>query len=312
MVKIIFRFWKTVISLFANFIPVKETRRRVRKSLSNFQFHSKRYAFEDNSKFSNYLTILACAKDEAPYLKEWIEYHKLLGVEKFYFYDNDSKDDTKKVLQPYIEDGSVVYDRFSYSGDIWPEPQRDIYTKAVNKYKKQTRWMAIIDIDEFIVPLKHNTITEFLKDYEEFSQITIHYKFFGSCGHKTKPDGLVIENYLYSRKSFENTVDSVVNDNTGKSIINPRAALGRIYEHYSPVIGMPVDERKMPYLEDPSVIGATTDIIQVNHYWSKSIEECMKRGLRNEDRLNRFNSSESVYNDSIKRFIPKLKERLGQ
>ena len=33
-----------------------------------------------------YLSIVAISKNEAPYIKEWIEYHKLVGVERFYFY----------------------------------------------------------------------------------------------------------------------------------------------------------------------------------------------------------------------------------
>ncbi|MDR1952235.1 MAG: glycosyltransferase family 92 protein [Elusimicrobiota bacterium] len=308
--KLFFRIWKIFVLFITSFIPIKEKRRSLRKSMLKLKFYCKRYAFEDNTKFPVYLSALVCSKNEAPYLKEWIEYHLLLGIERFYFFDNESKDNTYEILKPYIDKGIVVYHTFSFKGDIWPKPQIEVYTKAVRKYKKETRWMAVFDIDEFIVPIKHDTISEFLKSYEAFSQITIHYKFFGSCGHKTKPNGLVIENYLYSRKSSENTVDSVVNDNTGKSIINPRAACGKIYEHYSSVIGMPVDERKMPYLEDPSVIGATTDIIEVNHYWSKSEEECLSRELRNTNKLSNFNNSESEYNDDILRFLPKLKERL--
>jgi hypothetical protein len=289
------------------FIFVKKARRSLRAFLLSWQFHLKFFSHEDATKFENYLSILACAKNEAPYLKEWIDYHLLLGVEKFYFYDNDSTDNTKEILQPYIDKKIVIYDIFSFTTDNWPQPQREIYTKAVAKYKNKTKWLAIIDIDEFIVPMKHDTISDFLKSYEAFSQLTIHYKFFGSCGHKTKPEGLVIENYMYSRHSDENTTDSVVNENTGKSILNPRAALGQIFEHYSSVIGMPVDERKLPYLQDPSIIGATTDLIRVNHYWSKSEQECLNRQLRNENKLSKFNAGKNVYDAAIKRFAEKLK-----
>ncbi|MDR1942527.1 MAG: hypothetical protein LBQ04_00090 [Endomicrobium sp.] len=81
--------------------------------------------------------------------------------------------------------------------------------------------------------------------------------------------------------------------------------------HYNNVIGMSVDERRIPYLEDPSVIGQTADIIQLNHYWNKSDEERKKRieriksGLQGKGDI--FND---VYDDSIKKFIPNLKERM--
>jgi hypothetical protein len=290
--------------LLTNIIPSSSLRRRTRKSLLTFQFRSKRYAFEKNEKFPNYLSILAVAKDECPYLKEWIEYHKMLGVEKFYVYDNDSTDNTKQVLSLYIEKGIVVYEVFHWSSEtkVISHFQRKVYTKAVRKYKNKTRWLAIIDIDEFIVPKKHDSIPEFLKDYEAYSQIFMHWKYFGNSGHKTKPEGLVSENYVYA--------DKEVNP-SGKSIVNPRAILGQVNVHYNNVIGMPVDERKIPYLEDPSVIWQTANIIQLNHYWSKSDEERKKRIERIKSALQgKGDIFNDVYDDSIKKFIPNLKERM--
>lgn len=47
-------------------------------------------------------------QNEAPWLKEWITYHhKVLGVDHFYLYNNDSTDDFMKILQPYIDNGIV-------------------------------------------------------------------------------------------------------------------------------------------------------------------------------------------------------------
>ena len=47
-------------------------------------------------------------KDEAPYLKEWLEYHLLIGIDHFYLYNNNSSDNYLEVLGPYIEDGTVT------------------------------------------------------------------------------------------------------------------------------------------------------------------------------------------------------------
>ena len=38
------------------------------------------------------LAIAAIFRDEAPYLKEWIEFHRAVGVERFYLFDNLSTD----------------------------------------------------------------------------------------------------------------------------------------------------------------------------------------------------------------------------
>jgi hypothetical protein len=42
--------------------------------------------------FKYYLFIGAIIYNEAEYIAEWIEYHLLVGVQKFYIFDNESTD----------------------------------------------------------------------------------------------------------------------------------------------------------------------------------------------------------------------------
>ena len=62
-----------------------------------------------STEFKYKLGIVCIAKNEGPYIKEWIEYHRCIGFDIFYFYDNDSNDETKAVLKDYIEQGLVIY-----------------------------------------------------------------------------------------------------------------------------------------------------------------------------------------------------------
>ena len=41
--------------------------------------------------FDHEIAIVAIAKNEGPYLREWIEYHRLVGIKRFYLYDNESE-----------------------------------------------------------------------------------------------------------------------------------------------------------------------------------------------------------------------------
>ena len=72
-------------------------------SLIGYALMKRRLKKEKQRRFPQYLSLCAIVKNEAPYLPEWIEFYKLVGVEKFYIYDNDSTDNTKEVLKPYIE-----------------------------------------------------------------------------------------------------------------------------------------------------------------------------------------------------------------
>lgn len=40
----------------------------------------------------NGIAISVIVKDEATYIEEWVEYYKLIGIDKIYLYDNDSQD----------------------------------------------------------------------------------------------------------------------------------------------------------------------------------------------------------------------------
>jgi hypothetical protein len=49
------------------------------------------------------MSVVTMFKDEAKWMKEWIEYNRLLGFEHFYMYNNDSTDNYEEVLEPYIK-----------------------------------------------------------------------------------------------------------------------------------------------------------------------------------------------------------------
>ena len=64
---------------------------------------------ERASAYRHEIAMVSISKNEAPYIKEWIEFHKFVGFTKFYFYDNESEDNTVDILKPYIDSGLVEY-----------------------------------------------------------------------------------------------------------------------------------------------------------------------------------------------------------
>ena len=88
----------------------------------------------DDRMFRYELGLAAIIKNEAPYIVEWIEYYKLLGVEKFWLYSNNSSDNIKEVLAPYISDGCV---KLRYLGG--EKRQHDAYNDAIERTKRVCR-----------------------------------------------------------------------------------------------------------------------------------------------------------------------------
>lgn len=151
----------------------------------------------------NYLSICACVKDEDNYIDEWINYHELIGVEKFIIYDNESKNPLKS---------SDNIEVISLSG--FGQQMNSMNDCIVNH--SDSKWIAFIDVDEFIVPKED--IHDLLKNYEEFGGFGINWQCFGSSGHLTNP-GSTLKNFLRRAKNDFHTNNHI------KTIVRPERVI---------------------------------------------------------------------------------------
>jgi hypothetical protein len=260
-----------IISAFA---PGRIARRRMRGLLEFGLLRAARVAMSNRRMRSvapaHYLTLCAIAKNEGSYFNEWIEWHARLGVEKFFIYDNESTDNILEVLQPYINSGLVEYHFIAGR-----RKQAAAYDDCLARHRYDSRWMAFIDLDEFIVPVKHQTIPEFLKDYEAFASVEINWLCYGSGGAKTRTPGKVMERFrMHSHPECE------LNRHV-KSIVNPRSALNFISSHHPTILsGTTVDTNGQRVRRFFSRREPLHDIIRINHYAVKSYDEFLEKRAR--------------------------------
>ena len=148
------------------------------------------------------VTIAAIFYNEAEYLKEWIEFHLMVGVDRFFLYDNGSTDNFRSVLEPYLDRQQIVLVQWaSFLEDA--SAQRLAYAHAVCNCPSTVRWLVFIDIDEFLFSEASDDIKTIFANLKNFTALRIPRFEFGPNGHKEKPSGLVIENYTrVSRREF--------------------------------------------------------------------------------------------------------------
>lgn len=211
---------------------------------------------------THYLSATSMVVDENPYLREWIAFHRLVGVEHFFIYDNVSKVPVKEFLSDEVAEGLVTVvdfpERFAHNLS---------FTDALSRFGSLTRWMAFIDADEFIVPRSANDIPSVLKDFEPFGALAMNMLLFGSSGHEIRPDGLQIENFT-SRVPYQHHVNTLV-----KCIVQTDKAIRAHHNHefsYKPGFSA-VNEKGSPSLSRSSP--ASFDKIQLNHYQLRSRQE---------------------------------------
>jgi hypothetical protein len=265
---------------------------------------------------------VAIFQDEAPYLKEWIEFHKLVGVEHFYLYDNCSTDDFQEVLQPYIHSGEVelfTWPIRAVSWDNWlHKVQPGAYTHCLKRVKGETKWLAIIDIDEFLTPVQEMTVPEILSDYEEFGGVCFNWKIFGHSGFFEIPSNKLMVETLVMTAPLDRSTHRAV-----KSIVRPECVEKTQHPHYviykEGFYHVNADKER-----DVNVEGWTEEPhysrLVVNHYWSRSANYLKKKLARYTvwfpeimpDRWPEYVEGMNELRDhSMERFVPQLRQRMG-
>ena len=218
----------------------------------------------DRDLFLYDLAVVAIMKNEAPYVKEWLDYHLAAGVDHFFIYDNESPDNFKEVLQPYIDAGIVTYKFYPGTGR-----QVEAYTEAYKAYRFFCRYIAFIDADEFIFPQSEKSIVEvtdeIFNQFPNACSLGINWIMYGSNNLETADYSRgVLERFTRRAEKVANSI---------KTIFNPRQIKYMITPHYSAHFFGTIS------VMDDIRIGAhfVADRILINHYRLKSREEFLRK-----------------------------------
>jgi Glycosyltransferase family 92 len=206
------------------------------------------------------VAVCAIFRDEARYLAEWVSFHRVQGVEKFYLYDNRSTDDWRSELEPELAAGIVEVRH-------WPfvPGQGAAYEDCLRAHRTDARWIAFIDIDEFLFSPTGRPLPEVLRAFDMHPGVVVNWRIYGTNGFEHPPPGLVTENYRWRGP------DDHPGNRLAKSIVYPRRTLGVVSSHYFRLRGTPVGEDRRP--RGAPIRDATTELLRINHYYAKSEEE---------------------------------------
>ena len=114
------------------------------------------------------IAITAIVRNEAAYIGEWALHHRDVGVGRFFIYDDGSTDGTADCLRDHLGNSAAV--------TVTPWAQRvsdarlgrDLhnqvlaYAHAAANHAEGVRWMAFVDVDEFLLPVRHASLGEAL------------------------------------------------------------------------------------------------------------------------------------------------------
>ena len=266
-----------------------------------------------------FFSVCALFKNEARYLKEWLEYHLLIGVDHFYLYDLGSNDHYMKVLRPYFEKKLVTLVHWQdYCGEeneektyIWAlGTQIPAYENAAKfRAAKETTWLAFLDIDEFLVASKVHTFKEILAQYDAFPGVLLTCNYFDvdSKKYMLPRRRLLIETLELTKEPLRNIQKAVT-----KMLFKPDQCNGFLWPPY-----------KFLFNEEQIATTAAKRELHINHYLNRKegflyAAEKTKLHIDNralsEEQMHELLTLDYEIEDqerAIYRYIPELLIRMG-
>lgn len=266
------------------------------------------------------LSVIAIFQNERPYLKEWIDFHLLLGTGHFYLFDNLSSDDPEAELRPYIEKGIVELYDWPFASQPgkesdWNRIQTAAYREGLALARATSQWVAILDVDEFLFPSSKESLPAFLQDYSDASGILVNWQVYGT-GHVAQiPEGGLITETLLYRSDEQNIMNTYC-----KSIVRPERVKYCCDPHN--VIYYPwyyaVDTDKVLYpWQFHKNRTVKTDRARINHYWSRDehffnhvkLKRSEQWGIAQENYILRNDQANQVLDPLLAPLAQKIREQ---
>jgi hypothetical protein len=225
------------------------------------------------------LAIVATARDEGPYLLEWIAYHRMLGIRAFLIADNGGQE-TSELLQDLHARGTIF--RFDWRGRQFM--QMRYYHQALAAAKTaQLDGVFILDLDEFLRPEYGDSVSLIAArwlDDSTIGAVAINSAIYGSSGREQPGHGLVTERFTRRAEPefvYNQLSKPFIRVSACDGFLNPHFAVLR-EGRYINTRGEPVAWMKGDFL------GVTTTLvwnkIRIDHFQVKSRAECERKKTR--------------------------------
>ena len=139
--------------------------------------------------------IVGCMKNEAPYIVEWVAYHRAMGIDNFLIYTNGCEDGTSEILDRLQELGVLQH----RNNDEWKgnSPQQYALNSALNEpVIKNAEWIIHIDVDEFMnVRCGNGTVQDFIQAVPDATNVAMTWRLFGHNGITQLNEDFVIDQF---------------------------------------------------------------------------------------------------------------------
>jgi len=210
--------------------------------------------YVSNKSIVNDAVVCTIAFEEEPYIDEWIKYNLALGFSHIYIYDNSNTNTLKDKKSKNVT-------IFNFPGYKQMLISRNLF---LAQYRNKHKWVAHIDIDEFIVLKKHNTIMDFLNEYDNCDSIALNWIMFGTSNEINYRNEPVTKRFRYCSKDV---------DIHYKCISKLKSINQCVHSHRPQLLRGFIYDTNLKIINDIYNPDGDYKVACIHHYYTKSEEE---------------------------------------
>jgi len=249
--------------------------------------------------------LMAILRDEGYFIEEWLWFHHLAGVERFYITLHNNTDDTrqrinrlpfKDSIRIYTLTGNDRTSRYQYHG----------FDRMMSKHRDEVEWMIMCDADEFMFNPQGISLKKILKPFEqkECGGIIVPWTVFGIGGFVGRPPLPITDHIVLT--------DGRPSEAGVKSIVRTKY-YQKEYAHV-PMTTYPfVYQDGTTYTGDYCSGRRIEDKIKCHHYYVRGMQDIVRRAkyksfyqhdlwtaFKQESAMNVTNEDATIYSEKIK------------
>lgn len=226
----------------------------------------------------HYLSIVAIFKNESHIFREWLTHYIREGVDHFYLIDNGSTDGYEKEISTFVDSRLVTLVK-----DDTKWAQTNMYNQYFLPLKKESEWLMVCDLDEFIYARKgFDSISNYLKSLsKQVGGVKIPWKLYGSSGFQMQPESVIASFLNRARYDKKTKNEGMINSyrSLSKMIVRSESLTAfdvhfhRVQNEYRIIDS---SGRKQKSREDPFCITSERILrksaLHLNHYAIQSLQ----------------------------------------
>ena len=146
-------------------------------------------------------TLIATARNEGPFLVEWVAYHRAIGFDQIIILSDVSVDGSEALLEALAAAGAITHIPKAQQTTTQAKGHRNrAYAHALQLPEVQTSdWVMVLDIDEYLtIHAGDGTLSDLLDEIADLGDadvISPNWRIFGNAGHAAYADQPVITTF---------------------------------------------------------------------------------------------------------------------